>query len=744
MSESFRQPTPAFVGRIATHDIPAGPGLRALLPALGRAARRTFDVMAGAQTRAGAASFGAAAGTASGLVVALGSGALLLRYVNRGANVLPPESRAFIREYALGITAESMLVCTAVGLLAGLAARYAAGRGERLPVLITLAGLWAGLVMACVIFSPTSMPDAAGLSDLPFAVPVLGAAATAVAAGWAGRVRWRRYAAMQMLLTAPLLAPDPRPGTVAAPIPAPAAEGSVLLLGFDNLGRDGMRMLAERIAARAQVATPGRDPGVRLFSEAISPVPITRFAWGSVLLGRDPNSLFEIDTLTPHERLGYFARQPFLLPREMRRLGYATSYVTDDATSNIYPGREAFDTVHADAIGWQVQARWIVATAFPLAEGYLGRWRAVGVANAPGGAGTWRVFRAVAGELGAGAATPRFVAAHAVSLHAVLRPTAAETGGPLEFLRHTPADLQGEDVLSPLHRPGVATRNVVRQSTVYERRRLRLVEEASDFVAALTAAGHREHTLIVLFTDHGELFYPDATRNLPGLHGMELEPHGVEVGVVALLPTHDRTAAGPAPAAVAHDGLVTIRGPLALQQLGEIVTDFATGAARAGAGRGQWMHSMARGEALPARSIPARSVGRPPLGDSALAKGRAMLTESDRNGAAHLWPDGRITLTPRAVELVHSTSDVGWTDGRRLVSYSTLMRGGHLVQCYDEGRLVRTFELGARPAHPYDPAPPPTAQLRAAQPAPAALCGAASGRAQFATRPSAPTGRGKL
>lgn len=223
---------------------------------------------------------------------------------------------------------------------------------------------------------------------------------------------------------------------------------------------------------------------------------------------------------------------------------------------------------------------------------------------------------------------------------------------------------------------------------------------------ALTSAGHRERTLIVLFADHGELFLDDSTRNLSGLHGIQLDPTSVTTGAVVLLPTRGGDTTGRAAAlAVSDDGAVSVRGAFPLQELGRVTAEFLDaggrvgGTGRAGGPAAPWLSAFGRGDSLPARVVAVRSVGRPSLGGDVEA-GRHTLSDADRADALKLWPDGRITFTPGAVERLHATADVGWTDGEWLLSYVPLARGGRRLECYHGGTLVRSWAVAAAPPHP--------------------------------------------
>lgn len=706
------QLTPASVDRVPAATVPAtqrraerhaGSVLPWYRESCSAAVAIAASIARGRRSHARAGALGAA----SGAVLALGSGALLWRNLARTSDGLPHGAGGLVRAYFLSLGAAALLVYVVVGLLAGLGAAYASGARTSRRTFVALVGVWAGVAGACICFSPTSVPSALFLNRLPFAVPVLGCAAAALAAGWAARVRWPRYAAVHAALSFPLFAPDPSVGSPLFRVPPPGAAGSVLLLGLDNVGRDGMDLLARRIAARARADAPGRDPGVRFLRDAVSPVPVTRLAWASVLLGRDPAALFELDTLAPADRQRFFEREPFLLTRAARQAGRTSAYITDDATTNSYAPGGPFDSVRSDAVGWQVLIRQTISAGFPLAEGYVGRWWGVGVANAPGGGGTWRIFRAVAEQLGVTEQGPQLVAAHAVALHAAIRPSVDDIGGILPFLSQTPGALDPDDLYpqsGAIERLAGAT--AVQQSALYARRREHVLDQTERFIHELTRTGHRENTLIVVFTDHGELFLPDSTRNLAGLHGIAVEPTSLEVGVIVLPPIAGRAGSPEAPAP-GPDGVTVVRGLFPLRNLAPLATDFmarahhASAAGVAAAGESGWLRAVERGAVLPTPLLPVRSAGRPPLGDSALTRGLRTLASSEPIRILRLWPGGWLSLSPEAIAAVHASSDVGWTDGRQLLSYAPLAAGGHLARCYEDGRLVREWVVASTPAHPY-------------------------------------------
>lgn len=655
-----------------------------------------------------------AVGAASGAVIMLLSGVVLLRYLSAAADGFPEGSSAMAVRYLVPqisiVSAVYLCLGTLLGFLAWLSRDWS--REERtndaatpwtrstiVTLALLVAGGWSVLAAGSMLFSPTSLAAVPVVREWRAGWTIATCLLVMVGCGVAARARWRRYAGGLAFLTAPLFLPDPEAHVAPAPADAPP---HVFLLGIDNLGREGM----ERLAARVVSQRP-QDDGVRWLPEMVSPAPLTRFAWQGLLLHRDPGTVIGMDTLPTDLRRAFIAEQPFVLPMVTADAGYHSTYVTDEAATNIFLPGEAFDAVAQDGIGWQVGIRRILAVTFPLSEGYVGRWLGVGVTNAPGATGTWRVNRAVANAIAAQPSRRQLVATHAVALHSVIRPTAAEAGGYLEVLRRRPSDLRADDPLSL--RPGgtKAGATSIPQAKLYAARKHDVIEQTAAFIDALERAGHRRRSLIVVFTDHGELFLSDSTRNLPGLHGLLLEPLSTHVGALVLLPTDNPTVH---PAA---GGPRTIRGTMAVEDLAALVTEFVAAQSTAGnaatryaaelranAPNGGWLSTIASGGTLPRRIIPVRSGGRPTLGDDRVYGGRRTFKSEDMQQAVQLWPDGRITLSRDGVSLLDHTSDTGWTDGHWLVAYAPLATGGFLAQCFRGQELVREWRTDAPPPPP--------------------------------------------
>jgi hypothetical protein len=288
------------------------------------------------------------------------------------------------------------------------------------------------------------------------------------------------------------------------------------------------------------------------------------------------------------------------------------------------------------------------------------------------------------------------VAAHAVSLHGAIRPSAAELGGLPALALQSPTNLEPEDPTAPARAPvaGAARRRrtAASQVALYARRRAAVLHDTEEFVAQLTEAGYRERSLIVIFTDHGELFAGDSSRNLAGMHGTELEPTSLEVGVIVLLPTADAAAHPTAPPG--PDGLTVVSGLFPLHDLGMLVNEFVQGVP------GGRLAAARRGDSLPSRIVPVRSGGRLAMGDTALTRGRKTLATASANALLRLWPDGRVTLTGAGAGALAESADFGWTDGRWLVSYAPLAGGGYEGRCYDGPRAVAEWRAPALPAAP--------------------------------------------
>lgn len=647
---------------------------------------------------------GAAAlvGLASGAAVLAASGVILLRYLAAAADGFPEGASDMAIRYLTPHVGLIAAVYLALGLAAGAIAwwsRRDVPRGPWTRDVSAVAGCWAVLAACSMLFSPTSLAAVPVVRDLPAGVSVGACVLAALCCAALARVRWRRYGGGLAFAAAPLFLPDP--SVAVAPVPAESAP-HVFLLGLDNLGRAGMEQLAERVAASRP-----HDHGVRYLAEAVSGAPLTRFTWQGLVLHRDPGTVVSMDTLTTKAQRDFLAAQPFVLPRVAANAGYRTTFVTDEAATNVFLPGIAFDAVAQDAIGWQVGVRRLLSVTFPLAEGYVGRWMGVGITNAPGAAGTWRVWRAVRDAVAADPTRPQLVAAHGVALHAVIRPSAAEVGGIVEVLRRRPSDLRADDPLSL--RPGGthASATSIPQEELYATRQRDVVAQTAGFIDALEAAGYRRRSLIVVFTDHGELFLDDSTRNLPGLHGLLLEPLSTNVGALVLLPTDDpslRPALG---------GPRTLHGTVPVEELAALVTEFVaaqTGASsavrhadamRASAPPGGWLHAIARGEALPRRVVAARSGGRTTLGDDGVYGGRTAFAPEEMRPEVQLWGDGRITLSSAGVALLDRTSDSGWSDGRWLVAFAPLEEGGFRAQCFRDATLVREWRTdapGERPA----------------------------------------------
>ncbi len=572
----------------------------------------------------------------------------------------------------------------ALGAAVGLAAVWITRRSTKLASVAATATIWGILAIAAIPVSPGSVAKIPVFRDLPFAVVFSVVLCGTLALAVVARVQWWRLLSVAVVAIAPLLLP-PLPVQV-RPIPE-AAKGSVLLLGIDDIDREDFQHFATELYSLDGISRSG----FRLLAEAVSPMPVTRFAWRSIIAGTPPMSLVGLDSLSPSGWRHYYEEAPFLITRVARELGYKSTYLSDDATTNNFLPGEAFDVVREDAIGWQIEAHYRLRLAFPLYAGYIGRHIGMGIPGTPGSDRSLRVYGAI-GKLLGEASGPQFIAAHVVSLHGPLKPTISEMGGVLAFLRLSPRDLETLGIADEQARYRFPS-NRLPQRQIYTRRRLQALRDAETFLAKLDRAGYRRSSLTIVFSDHGELFLDGAGRNTVGVHGTVLEPRSAHVAALALLPSSGR-----------EEPLVTIRGTFPLMDIARLAREFMELSAGGHAGSGL-LDSVSRGTPLPRRMILSRSVGRPEFpGD--LYEGRRTFRWADLRGQVHLLPDGRISLSSSGLHAMLVTEDIGYTDGQTLVACSPMADGTYVLERYNSitrtllARFYTMIENGPQPEEP--------------------------------------------
>lgn len=604
-------------------------------------------------------------------IVVLIATALLVRSTLKRLGEVSAGGASFMWKYVLPASIPVVAFYLLLGALSGLAAVWITRRRARLPLLAATSAIWGVFTIASIPLSPASMMKVPVAKHYPFGVLLLGALVATVALAACARVRWGRLLLVATVIVVPLALPPLR---VRVPPVRQSGVGShsVLLLGLDDVGRQEFGDLARALYAHDGIT----HSGYRLLIDAVSPVPVTRYAWRSVLTASPPTELSGLDTLSPDGWRRYFRTVPFLLPRYARTVGYRTAYLSDDATTNSFLPGEAFDEVREDAVGWQVEVHYRLRLAFPLYAGYVGRWIGVGVPETLGSDRSLRLYGAIA-EMLAAARQPMLVAAHAVALHGPLKPTVAEMGGPLALLELRPTDLETLGIADPADSGSRVGMGRLSQVRIYEQRRARAVADLQDFLVGLDRAGYRRNTLIILFSDHGELFLDSSAV---GVHGTVLEPTGTQVAVLVLLPSQG-----------GNEPLRVVRGTFPLAEMGRLAQEFMT---RSSTGRtpSGLLDTLERGLPLPRRMISVRSVGRPEF-DGHLFGERRTFKWSVLQDQIHFWPHGRISLSAQALDAMFETVDVGSTDGNTLVVCSPMGDGTDLLERYEGQALVQAIRV---------------------------------------------------
>lgn len=538
----------------------------------------------------------------------------------------------------------------------------------RLNTAHVIASLWFGVAIAAATYSPRSLAVSV-LARVPIGLLMAGLVLCAITLAIRGRVGWLRYAVVSLLFAIPSLIPSSDGAHASLDLPRATSKsaGSVLILGLDDVDRDGMRSLYDLLRH-----SNGSNAGLRFLGDAVSPVPVTRFAWQSILLASPASLYMGTDTLTPVAWRQFLNSAPFLLTRRAKERGYRSYYLSDDATTFTPTAPELFDEVVVDAAGWKVSLRARIADVFPVYERFIARWTGVGIAGTIGADGSWRLLKRAAQTLSS-ASRPELIAAHAVALHGPIRPTMADAGNAFDFLRLTPRDYRVPFVAAG----GVEARlapppRELTQSVLYESRSRDLVETAANFIVSLDRSGYRENNLIIVLSDHGELFLKKDTLDLPGLHGLRLDGHSIRVGVLVLLPK-----------SLSPDSARVVHGTFAIHQIGALVAEFLSRSDLPAkeSGRGL-LTAVVRGNPLGRQAIPARSWGRISFPSDYEGVGAESISGRVVENGVHFWPDGRISMRPAVWKAITATADTGWTDGDSLVSFSPLPGGAQLRQQY--------------------------------------------------------------
>lgn len=610
-------------------------------------------------------------GTGTSAIVVLIAIAMLVRSTLKRLGEVSAGGAAFMWKYVLSVSIPVVGFYLLLGALSGVAAVWATRRRSSPRLLAAAWAIWGVFTAAAIPLSPASMMKVPVAKHVPFGVLFFAAIlVTLVLAAWA-RMRWARFLVVAALIVVPLAI---RPSGIHVPAAPRTARGSVLLLGLDDVGRGEFEKLAHSLYARESVT----HSGFRLLIDAVSPVPVTRYAWRSILTASTPTELAGLDTLSPEGWQRYFRTTPFLLPRQARAAGYRTAYLSDDATTNSFLPGEAFDEVREDAVGWQVEAHYRLRLAFPLYAGYIGRWTGVGIPGTLGSDRSLRLYGAIADMLGS-ARQPMLVAAHAVALHGPLKPTVAELGGPLALLGLRPSDLEVLGIADPARSGSRIGMGRLSQVRIYEARRARAVADLRDFLEKLDRAGYRRNTLIILFSDHGELFLDSSAV---GVHGTVLDPTGTQVAVLVLLPRQGGS-----------EPLRVVRGTFPLAEMARLAQEFMARSSSGGE-RGGLLDSLERGLPLPRRMVAARSVGRPEF-DGHLFGDRRTFKWSVLQDQIHFWPRGRISLSTQAIHAMFETADVGATDGNTLVACAPMRDGTDMLERYEGQTLIQALRVAA-------------------------------------------------
>ncbi len=599
------------------------------------------------------------AGLLLGLLIVAASLVLLRSYIQ--ASVTDTDWRHLVRGRFAEVAAQIAVCYAILGGLTGMAGFVAVRRRTTRQALSVIASFWALLAACGLLFSPGSLTRLPGVNRLPYGVSLGLLLVAWLALARESRARAERFLIASLLLAAPPFLPTPRSLSRGGPY----ANGSVLILGLDNLSRDWTEALANRLTQR----TPTLRGHLRLLANGVSPVPLTRFAWPGIIAGTNPVHLAGLDTLSRADQVRRLREMDFNLTTFARAHGYTTSWVTDDAETNVFLAGELFDRARQDDVGWRTELRRTARYVLPLYDAYWGRWVGVGLASAPGGSSPWRLFGTVAAELRSPDGRPRIVAAHTVGLHGPLRPTLREFESVGSFLRSAPRDINTPSYARPVW-SRIPGRSPASQQAIYQRRADALIDETAGFIAQLDREGFSDGSMIVVLSDHGELFASEP--NLFGLHGTMFEPHSVHVGMVVLLPR----SWGPA-----TDSLRVVRGTFALYQVNELARDFIHQRRTSTCGGESLLDRVACDDSLPWRPIPGRSVGRFEL-RIGLYGDRKRLPPATALASLRLWPDGRIGIQPSFAQRIAGVSDSGRSDGQRLVAVAPLESGQRLLSRY--------------------------------------------------------------
>jgi hypothetical protein len=476
-------------------------------------------------------------------LILLGGMAVHYRHGHGGINsfLLMGFQAPLVRSFAAAVALTQILPVYLVGALLawGLTLAWAAalrrpwpgpwGAGEGF-ALTGSALLWIHLVLWWEV--PATLLLLPGLRILPFwaAFPLLALGALAYPGVWVRRhgLGWPKGAALVAgwlcLWTLIPLA------VMKLPRPAPAAKGGaaparILVLGVDGLGAD-----VGQAAASGFIGTP--------YPNAYTVIPATRLLW-NILWGGDPQT-YTVGGLAPGLE-EFTEATPLLLLEEARRQGWKPRFYTDDGGTLGLAGRQLpLDDLLMPAAGWENFVNSNLSASFPLFAAWENWSRAFPTTNpwAPLDGGLREALR-----LGRGSGWVMF---HSCLGHAPIYLRRHELAQLPRWWTLRPDQLEPAHALAPAPRTADPRADPVLAYTLRMRAILRAWQPVWNSLGGDPQYGQATR---ILFSDHGERFYPGAgTTHLGGVHGYNLDPWEARVMLKIAGPHFDPGPGAPHPA----------------------------------------------------------------------------------------------------------------------------------------------------------------------------------------------------
>jgi hypothetical protein len=398
-------------------------------------------------------------------------------------------------------------------------------------LLTTGALLWAHLLLWWEV--PSTLWVLPGLNALPFwlLLPLLLAASVAYPLVWSWRQGRRRGLAPVLLGWLGLWAvPAWLPGWLPR-ILTPAAGGDdpteVLMVGLDGL--------------RADVGLENTTGFVgTAYAHAYTPVPSTRLLW-HILWGGDP-LYYTVGHAPPaKEELGVGEAVPLPLLEAAKELGWRPRYYIDDAGTIGLLGREdLFDDVLVPGRGWESFLGSNVSVSFPLFAAWENWARAFPTTN------PWAPLDVALREALKQGRGSKWVMFHSCLAHQ-----------PVYLRRFELEQVPGWWWASPGELEPITTRRLVTQDVAqdwderfdpkvaYEIRMASILRVWQPIWNGLAEDPSYANAVRILFSDHGERFYPVGDRvRLQGVHGFNLDPWEMRVTLKVAGPGFVDTGAG--------------------------------------------------------------------------------------------------------------------------------------------------------------------------------------------------------